>query len=97
MLFEGVLITLKYVKIIFFFAQFFELRVNIFSEDLLNLEKLCVLLLDQRYRLLLLSLVQAYPSAFLNQPEDLLRFHVDHLGDTSLHNKEVRVVDVKLD
>lgn len=96
-LLDHLLVHVELVQRLLLFAEFFELRVHVLRDDLLDLLQLRVLLPDQLESLRLLRLVQADARGLLNETEDLLRLHVDDLGDAALHDQKVRIIDIQFD
>ena len=47
--------------------------------------------------LLLLALVEHCACRLFDHGQNLWRLHVENLGDPSLHDEEMRVVDIELD
>ena len=62
-----------------------------------NFSKFVVLLFDRFLTPLFLCLVHHGADGLLNHGQDLRRLHVENFGDSSLHDEEMRVVDVQLD
>ena len=96
-LFDHLLVHVELIQGLLLFAEFFELRVHVLRDNLFDLLQLSVLLPDQFESLRLLRLVQADARGLLNQSEDLLRLHVDDLGDAALHDQKVRIIDIQFD
>ncbi len=96
-LLQMALIIFEGAKVFLLPLKFFKLRHDLFTEDSLNLGKLVVLLLNELESLLFLGLVKTDSGSLFNQPKHFLGLHIDDLGNSALHNKEVRVVDVELD
>ena len=94
-LFDHLLVDVELIQGLLLFAEFFELRVNILRDDLFDLLQLGVLLPDELESLSLLRLVEADARSLLNKPQDLLRLHVDNLGDAALHDQKVRIIDIQ--
>ena len=66
--------------------QLLEPRGEVLFEDLVDLCELGLLLLDGLDGLLLLQLEHARAGGLLDEAEDLLRLHVEHLRDPTLHD-----------
>ena len=90
-------IIFESTKVFLLPLKFFKLWDHFFSENSLNLSKLVVLLLNQLKCLLFLALIETDSGSLLNQSKHFLGLHINDLGDSALHNEEVRVVDVELD
>lgn len=91
------LVVFEGTEVFFFPLEFLKLRDNFLSEYAFNLSKLVVLFENQLQSLLFLRLIETDAGCLLDESEYLLGLHVDDLGHTPLHNKEVRVVDVEFD
>ena len=66
-LFDHLLVHVELVQGLLLFAEFFELRVHVLRDDLLDLLQLGVLLPDELESLRLLRLVQADARSLLNE------------------------------
>jgi hypothetical protein len=70
---------------------------DLLLKDAVDLLQLGVLLVDRAQGRLLLHLEHSRAGGLFDHRKDLWWLHVKHLSDLSLHDEEVRIVDVELD
>ena len=89
-------ICLKLHQYLLLLFKFFQLRINLSCNYRSYFFNFQLLFLYQLHGGQFSVFIERCATCFLDQTQDLLGFHLDGLGNPSLHHHEMWVVDVKL-